>query len=265
MQIWLTILASWPAPLAPMQGEGAAKRPSPGRPAAKAAASPPHITVSCPFCAPAWPPETGASTNCKPCVLGGGVQFARHLGRGRGVVNKDAPGLHARERRHQPPAPRGAGRRRCRRSKKTISAPCGCFARRAGMVRTACCAQILAHHASCFGGRAVVHRDRRARPAPSAPPWANPLRPGLKRPLCGWRGIVGGVAAGHGWFVVQKKRAMRGSGWAWVGACACRDGVQTTGEMLGARGQSVDLARWLLSLICRRRSFTESALRSASS
>ena len=28
----------------------------------------PHITVSWPFCAPAWPPETGASTNCRPRV-----------------------------------------------------------------------------------------------------------------------------------------------------------------------------------------------------
>jgi hypothetical protein len=33
---------------------------------AKAVASPPHITVSWPFWAPAWPPETGASMNCRP-------------------------------------------------------------------------------------------------------------------------------------------------------------------------------------------------------
>ena len=33
---------------------------------AKASASPPHITVSTPFSAPAWPPETGASTKAKP-------------------------------------------------------------------------------------------------------------------------------------------------------------------------------------------------------
>src|SRR6266849_5480201 len=31
-----------------------------------AAASPPTITVSCPFSAPAWPPDTGASRNSKP-------------------------------------------------------------------------------------------------------------------------------------------------------------------------------------------------------
>jgi hypothetical protein len=34
--------------------------------ASKGAASPPHITVSAPFTAPAWPPETGASMKCRP-------------------------------------------------------------------------------------------------------------------------------------------------------------------------------------------------------
>jgi len=32
----------------------------------KVASSPPHITVSTPFSAPAWPPETGASTKPRP-------------------------------------------------------------------------------------------------------------------------------------------------------------------------------------------------------
>ena len=37
--------------------------------AEKSASSPPHITVSAPFSAPAWPPETGASMNLKPFSL----------------------------------------------------------------------------------------------------------------------------------------------------------------------------------------------------
>ena len=36
--------------------------------ASNGAGSPPHITVSMPFCAPAWPPDTGASMNCRPNV-----------------------------------------------------------------------------------------------------------------------------------------------------------------------------------------------------
>jgi hypothetical protein len=42
--------------------------------------SPPHITVSTPFSAPAWPPDTGASMNSKPRFFGGGVELARDLG-----------------------------------------------------------------------------------------------------------------------------------------------------------------------------------------
>ena len=34
--------------------------------AAKGASSPPHMTVSAPFTAPAWPPDTGASMKCRP-------------------------------------------------------------------------------------------------------------------------------------------------------------------------------------------------------
>jgi hypothetical protein len=30
---------------------------------------PPHITVSTPFSAPAWPPDTGASMNLKPALV----------------------------------------------------------------------------------------------------------------------------------------------------------------------------------------------------
>src|ERR1700744_753800 len=36
---------------------------------AEAASLPPHITVSTPFSAPAWPPDTGASTNLKPALV----------------------------------------------------------------------------------------------------------------------------------------------------------------------------------------------------
>ena len=35
----------------------------------KSDSSPPTITVRAPFSAPAWPPETGASKNPKPCAL----------------------------------------------------------------------------------------------------------------------------------------------------------------------------------------------------
>ena len=66
IQIWFTILASCPAPLSPSRVTARAKAWATGWAAAKAAASPPHMTVSMPFCAPAWPPDTGASTNCRP-------------------------------------------------------------------------------------------------------------------------------------------------------------------------------------------------------
>jgi len=33
-----------------------------------ASSADPHITVSTPFSAPDWPPETGASTNATPCT-----------------------------------------------------------------------------------------------------------------------------------------------------------------------------------------------------
>ena len=53
MQIWLTILASWPAPLSPSRVKARENASATGRAGSKAAASPPHITVSAPFCAPA--------------------------------------------------------------------------------------------------------------------------------------------------------------------------------------------------------------------
>ena len=66
MATWLTILASWPAPLGPTRVTALAKHSASGLTASKGAPSPPHITVRAPFTAPAWPPETGASTKCKP-------------------------------------------------------------------------------------------------------------------------------------------------------------------------------------------------------
>ena len=66
MQIWLTILVSSPAPLGPMRVTARANAMATGLACSKAAASPPHITVSTPFCAPASPPDTGASTKCRP-------------------------------------------------------------------------------------------------------------------------------------------------------------------------------------------------------
>ena len=60
-------------------GELARRRPVPaagrrghklmitGSALAKTSASPPHMTVSTPFSAPAWPPETGASMKPAPC------------------------------------------------------------------------------------------------------------------------------------------------------------------------------------------------------
>ena len=66
MQIWLTILVSWPAPAGPirrhMRGIGAIT----GSALSKIACSPPHMIVSLPFSAPAWPPETGASRKPTP-------------------------------------------------------------------------------------------------------------------------------------------------------------------------------------------------------
>ncbi|MCY1546577.1 hypothetical protein D9M68_825790 [compost metagenome] len=53
MQIWLTILASWPAPLVPSSVKAREKAMAAGCAFSNAAVSPPHITVSRPFWAPA--------------------------------------------------------------------------------------------------------------------------------------------------------------------------------------------------------------------
>jgi hypothetical protein len=66
MQIWFTILVSWPAPAGPRSVTARAYESITGFAFSKAAASPPHITVSLPFSAPACPPETGASMKSTP-------------------------------------------------------------------------------------------------------------------------------------------------------------------------------------------------------
>jgi hypothetical protein len=66
MQIWFTILASCPEPEAPRSVQARAYAAITFSARANGPSSPPHITVSTPFSAPAWPPETGASMKSKP-------------------------------------------------------------------------------------------------------------------------------------------------------------------------------------------------------
>ena len=77
------------------------------------------------------------------------------------------------------------------------------------------------------------------------------------------------VGAGHGVArEVKKTPALRtdSKGRRRVGGGrAAAQGVQTMAKCSVPEARSGDLARWLLSLICRRRSFSESALRRASS
>jgi hypothetical protein len=58
------------------------------------------MTVSMPFWAPAWPPDTGASMNCQARLRGLRIEFARHAGRCRGVVDEDGAAAACRRRRH---------------------------------------------------------------------------------------------------------------------------------------------------------------------
>ena len=98
MQIWLTILVSWPAPEPGRSGGRRAQSSrSRARRGRRCPASPPHMTVSTPFSAPAWPPETGASMKPKPRLRRLPVELARDFGRGGGVVDEDRARCHARE------------------------------------------------------------------------------------------------------------------------------------------------------------------------
>ena len=69
IEIWLTILASCPEPLGPTSVTARPKAIATGCARANGSASPPHITVSMPLTAPAWPPDTGASMKCRPRCL----------------------------------------------------------------------------------------------------------------------------------------------------------------------------------------------------
>ncbi|MNF14897.1 hypothetical protein D3C80_2172820 [compost metagenome] len=53
MQIWLIILVIWPEPAGPISPTMRAKASITGLARSKAGSSPPHITVSTPFSAPA--------------------------------------------------------------------------------------------------------------------------------------------------------------------------------------------------------------------
>ncbi len=66
MQIWFTIFVSWPEPASPISVTARPYESITGRARSNAGLSPPHITVSLPFSAPACPPETGASMKSTP-------------------------------------------------------------------------------------------------------------------------------------------------------------------------------------------------------
>ena len=69
MQIWLTILVSCPAPAGTRSRTSRAYASMTGLASRNAPFRPPTMTVSAPFSAPAWPPETGASRNRHPRSL----------------------------------------------------------------------------------------------------------------------------------------------------------------------------------------------------
>ena len=91
-------------------------------------------------------------------LLDGGVQLPRQLGRGGGVVNQNTARLHARQSTIRPQH-HAAHVVIVADAHEDDIGPWGCFARRAGMVRTACCRKGL-HPGLRVGGRAVEHRDR---------------------------------------------------------------------------------------------------------
>jgi hypothetical protein len=66
MQTWFTILVSCPAPEGPSSVTARAYESITGLARSNGPGSPPHITVSLPFSAPACPPETGASMKSTP-------------------------------------------------------------------------------------------------------------------------------------------------------------------------------------------------------
>ena len=63
---WLTSLTTWPAPAGPHSLMFLPNARNTGSARSKAACAPPTITVNVPACAPAGPPEIGASMNSAP-------------------------------------------------------------------------------------------------------------------------------------------------------------------------------------------------------
>ena len=55
------------------------------------------MTVSTPFSAPAWPPDTGASTKLEAAFLGGGVEFTGYLGGRSRMVDENLALSHPGE------------------------------------------------------------------------------------------------------------------------------------------------------------------------
>ena len=106
--IWLTILASWPEPLGPSSVIAFANAIATGLASAKAAASPPHITVRAPLMAPRFPPETGASTKRRPLPAAAAASSRATLAEAVVWSTKSAPVFMPAK---APPSPRVTERR----------------------------------------------------------------------------------------------------------------------------------------------------------
>ena len=63
--------------------------------------SQPHITVSWPFSAPAWPPDTGASTNPRPRAAHSAASSRATVAEAVVWSTNVAPGLHRLDRRRR--------------------------------------------------------------------------------------------------------------------------------------------------------------------
>ena len=226
-----------------------AKAIATGRAASNAAASPPHITVSAPLIAPRLPPETGASTKRDARARRRRGELARDRRRGGGVVDEDRAALHAGE---------GAVVAERDRAQVVVVADAGehdlgALGRRGAAWPRSC--RRIPRPMPGLGGGAVVDGHARGRRAPGGRPSDSPSRPGRGRR----RGATG---SGRRLLVLMKEKRPRERPFVEVAGDApfytmCRCSVPAVRSPLRAR--------WLCSLICRRRSFTESALRSASS
>ena len=107
------------------QREGLENACATGSAASNALWSPPHITVSKPFWAPAWPPDTGASTNCSALCRAAACNSRATLAEAVVWSTKIAPLAMPAKAPSSPrlpspwssPASRRAGHRHCRHSK----------------------------------------------------------------------------------------------------------------------------------------------------